>query len=269
MNPKNDEPMALAVTRELIEEFLSAQAERGLSEGTIAPYRRHLSRLYEKLPPDRKEIGADTIREIRQKLRTEGYSERTLNVFTTACNTLLEYCGRRELQDVSRRKTPAYIQPELTRAEYRRLLSAARVTENRRAYLLTKIFALTGISVGDLPAVTVESVEKGCVLAGGRKAVLPNSLRRELQGYARRENIRGGPIFVTQTGDLLNRSVATYMIRSLHGVARVDIEKCNPRSLGLLYRQTMSGIWDNYEVLVEQSYNRLVEREQVAYGWNE
>lgn len=59
------------------------------------------------------------------------------------------------------------VQPELTRAEYLRLLQAARALEKERAYLLVKVFALLGIRVGELPQVTVEQVKAGRLLLRG------------------------------------------------------------------------------------------------------
>ena len=54
----------------------------------------------------------------------------------------------------------AGVQPELTRKEYLRLLSAAKAANRECAYMLVKLFATTGIAVRELPRVTVEAVKQ-------------------------------------------------------------------------------------------------------------
>ena len=80
------------------------------------------------------------------------------------------------------------VQPELTRAEYLRLLQAARALEKERTYLLVKVFALLGIRLGELGQITVwRRVKTGrlpILENGGRRYVpLPGCLRGELLDY--------------------------------------------------------------------------------------
>ena len=124
-----------------------------------------------------------------------------MNIHLTAANGLLDHMGRRDLQLLGQLDVVPEIQPELTRAEYLRLLQAAKGLSRERSYLLVKVFALTGIRVGELERVTAEAVKEGRLLitADGeqRYVPLPNCLRRELLDYLDRQRIRDGPVFVT------------------------------------------------------------------------
>ena len=123
-----------------------------------------------------------------------------MNIHLTAANGLLDHKGRRDLQLLGQLDVVPEIQPELTRAEYLRLLQAAKGLSRERSYLLVKVFALTGIRVGELERVTAEAVKEGRLLitADGeqRYVPLPNCLRRELLDYLDRQRIRDGPVFV-------------------------------------------------------------------------
>ena len=167
----------------------------------------------------------------------------------------------------------AYDQPELTRNEYLRLLSAARHLNKERTYLLVKVFTTVNITVLELPRLTVEAVRGDQVefTANGVRylAAIPSCLRDELLDYARRSCITSGPIFVTRTGKPLGRTAVTAYIQSLAQTARVAPEKCNPRCLHKLYQSTMDGIEAAVRVLAEQSHERLLEQEQLLVGWQE
>lgn len=49
---------------------------------------------------------------------------------------------------------------------------------------------------------------------------------------------------------------------------RVEEEKANPRCLWKMYQETCRGLRANIAVLVEQSYQRMLEDEQESMGWN-
>ena len=74
--------------------------------------------------------------------------------------------------------------PELTRREYVRTLQTARILEDERGYVLTKLFAITGIAVLDIPSVTVETVRSGLLpIRSGKKAEIirfPTSPQEDL-----------------------------------------------------------------------------------------
>ena len=160
------------------------------------------------------------------------------------------------------------VQPELTRAEYLRLLGAAKVLERERTYLLVKLFALTGIRVGDVAGLSAWSVERGQVQGtdnSGRAygIPLPACLQEELRDYLRRTGTAAGPVFVTRNGRPLRRTQISKEIRHLSKPE----EKCNPRCLRKLYQATQEHIEANVRLLVRQAQDQLLEQEQMAIGW--
>ena len=253
---------------EQIEAFLRSLERRGRATGTIQAYRRSLTRFYQALPPD-KRVGRDTLSRWRDDLLAQGYTARTVNAALSAANSLLDFLGQRECQLVRRLAVADQAQPELDRREYLRLLSAARTQGNERAYLLVKVFAVTGLLVHGLPELTVEAVRANALAPepGGPRRPIPATLREELLAYIRRRELTGGPVFVTRSGRSLSRTAVTAAIQSLAGDAQVAPEKCNPRCLRKLCQTTLAEIEADVRRLVEQTRDQLLEQEQRLVGW--
>ena len=264
--------LGVCLTEEGIGEFLDACREKGLTEGTVEWYRRGLKRLYEELPED-KTIRHGTLGYWRERLIQQGYAPGTINSFLSSCNSFVEYAGHREYQLIGQLELEISPQPELTRAEYLRLLQTARALEKEKIYLLIKLFGSTSLTVQELPKVTVEAVETGQVsITFSRvKSVvhLPAHLQKELLGYAKRNGYLSGAIFRTRNGTPVNRAYVSTAIRRLCAEARVPEEKGNPQCLKRLYQATRSVIENNVALLVEQAMDRLLEQEQLNVGWEE
>lgn len=197
----------------------------------------------------------------------------TINSFLSVSNSYLHFAGHRECQLIGQMELKSSPQPELTRAEYLRLLQTARALGKEKIYLLIKLFGSTSLTVQELPKVTVEAVETGrvTVVFNRVKSVvrIPEPLQKELSDYARRNGYLSGPIFLTRSGAPVNRTYVSAAIRSLCADAQVPEEKGNPRCLKRLYRATLGGIENNISLLVDQAMNRLLEQEQLSVGWEE
>jgi integrase/recombinase XerD len=85
-----------------------------------------------------------------------GYMPRTVSLFRNVINRFLASLNLWRYQSVSDKfadmERP---QPELTREEYLRLLSAARGANKPRSYLLLKVFGTLGLTVQELSTLTV------------------------------------------------------------------------------------------------------------------
>lgn len=258
------------LTQESIEQFLDACQSRGRVEGTLQWYRRGLNRLYQALPED-KFIRQGALERWREELVEMEYTPGTVNMFLSIANSYLDFVGHRECQLASQLKPKSSLQPELTREEYVQLLRTAKALDKERLYLLIKLFASTGLSVQELPNVTVEAVQKGEIIHFPHKVEqrvrIPECLRKELSGYIRRNGYTSGPIFQNKDGGPLNRTYVSIAIRRLCVEARIPEEKGNPRCLKRLYQNTRSDIENNVAMLVEQALDRVLEREQRAIGW--
>lgn len=258
------------LTQESIEQFLDACQSRGRVEGTLQWYRRGLNRLYQALPED-KFIRQGALERWREELVEMEYTPGTVNMFLSIANSYLDFVGHRECQLASQLKPKSSLQPELTREEYVQLLRTAKALDKERLYLLVKLFASTGLSVQELPNVTVEAVQKGEIVHFPHKVEqrvrIPECLRKELLGYIRRNGYTSGPIFQNKDGGPLNRTYVSIAIQRLCVEARIPEEKGNPRCLKRLYQNTRSDIENNVAMLVEQALDRVLEQEQSAIGW--
>ena len=253
----------LRLTEECIASFLEELARKGRTPGTLDTYRRNIAFLYDALPED-KTLRPGTLDRWQRDLLAEGYSPRTVNTRLSVANHLVSFCGRRELQSRENLEISGERMPEITRAEYLRLLSTARQLGKERLYLLVKLFGSTDLSVGELDQLTAEALrgEAPC------PARLPSFLRQELLNYARRQGIASGPLFCTKKGSPLGRTAVTDSMKQLCRDARVSEEKANPRCLKRLWQATQDSVRAQLDTLVEQACNSLLETEQLSIGWD-
>lgn len=204
------------LTQENIDRYLEYLRSAGRVQGIIDSYRRKIGRLYQALPKDEKAIRRDTLLWWREKLAEEGCSPTGINQFIIVVNGYLEYMGARELQMVDRLKSPGEFQPELSRNEYLRLLSAARSLGREQAYLLVKVFGNSDLLVQELKNLTVEAARTGMlsIRCNYCKKIVrfPKSICRELLDCVGRVGIRSGPIFLTRNGKAIDR---TYVAQSI------------------------------------------------------
>lgn len=267
---KDTQDEGVPISPEQIAQYLASMKQAGCVAGSLQKYRRDLNALYDYLPPG-KRIGPDTLQEWREELLRKGYATRIVNACIVEANGLLQWLGAWQYRLPGQIELQNDVQPELTRNEYIRLLSAARVLGKERAYLLVKTFACVGITVQELPELTVEALNRGYLAIpsrGGREnRYIPDCLREELKAYARRACIAKGSIFATRTGKPVNRTAVAAMIQALSNDARVAPEKCNARCLRRLYLATQESIQANLAMLMEQTYNRMLETEQLIVGW--
>ena len=256
----------LTISQDKIDEYLLARKASGLSDNTIQSYRVKLNLIYNSLPADDKAIYPDSINSIVNTLHEQGYSNQALNVLLAVADGYVTYYKRPDLQSLSRMGREEQTQPEITRTEYLRLLSTAKILDKEREYLIIKVIVLTGLSVSELIAITVEDVQSGWLVSGDEKRRIPDSLKSELMQYTKRNGINSGILFRNNGDASISRTWATKMISALAKPARVDEKKCNPRCLRRLYQDTQNQLREKIQSLVDQAYERVIEREQRVSG---
>lgn len=263
-------PDGQPLTPELIEEFLAVMAEAGRTEGTLCAYRRCLNRLYEYLP-EGKTIHTGTIDAWKQDMAgSGGFIRSSIEIYCTAANMFLDWCGRADLRGITGAREKKGMRPELTRKEFHRLLYAAKQDGSETVYLMVKTFGILGNAVSELPSLTAESLKKGCVdFPHSGTVYIPSGFREELLDYAGRNGCFAGPVFVSRNGLPLDRSNIWRYIRNLSADAQVDENKCTPQCLTNMCRQTKDDIRQKAVRMEEQMYERLLEKEQNAWGWAE
>lgn len=270
---KKDDTKGIRIMPEMMAEFLESMEKKGRSKGSLESYGRALQSLYEYLTHEK--MITDQTGEIWRKwmLEEQKFSQRTVNMRISVFNSFLQYLGKRQWQVAQFSQTVHKVQPELTRAEYLRLLSAAKRSEREKSYLIIKTLGSAGIRVQELSQLTVEAVEQGSAVLSGHNGMrqrlvhIPRVLKRELAAYIAREHIKKGPIFTAEDGTPLTRTAVYHHVSSVSRDAGVDPEKANPRCLLKMYDSTRQGMEANIQILIEQSYERLLEQEQMSIGW--
>lgn len=257
---------AVKLTPEIEENFLAHLLDKGRSQTSLREYRRSLAQLRNNLPEDKTVTSATGLRWKRQ-LEEQGLSPRTVNARLSVWNSLMNYLGHRDWQVDDFARIEGDLQPELTRAEYLRMLSAAKQFHSERGYLLIMTLGGAGLRIQELPQLTAETVRRGTVCLKSQNGMtsrmlrLPEVLQRELAAFAEKEGITEGPLFVTSGGKPLDRANIWQCIKRVSRDARVPEEKANPRCLWKMYRSTQESIRTNISVLAEQAYERLLEQE--------
>ncbi len=131
---------------------------------------------------------------------------------------------------------------ELSRAEYNRLVMAAKDRNNERLALLLQTICATGIRVSELPFITVSAVQSGRAVVDckgkTRLVFLPKDLCRHLRQYCRLRGIARGVVFCTAGGKALDRSNIWRDMKTLCRCAAVAESKVFPHNLRHLFART-------------------------------
>lgn len=260
------------LTRSDIDLYLQDVASRGCKQGTLENYRRSLLNFFDWLP-EGKQVSREKVYEYQEYLMGK-YTSRTVNMKMTSINGILGFLDLREYQSTVKASVDdTAIQPELSRNEYLRMLSAAKAIGDERLYLIIKLFGTTGIAVQEFDKVTVEAVRSGTIVTfpnRNRLALrIPACVQSELLEYAKEKGVKSGPIFLTREGRPLGRTTLSNMVPHIARYAKVEENKCTPRCLQKLYAETWDTIKSNVNVMLQMTYDKLLEQEQVIYGWQD
>ena len=271
-NAQKRESSYYVLTRSDIDLYLQDVASRGCKQGTLENYRRSLLNFFDWLP-EGKRVSREKVYEYQEYLIGK-YTSRTVNMKMTAINGILGFLDLREYQSTVKASVDdTAIQPELSRNEYLRMLSAAKAIGDERLYLIIKLFGTTGIAVQEFDKVTVEAVRSGTIVTfpnRNRLALrIPACVQSELLEYAKEKGVKSGPIFLTREGRPLGRTTLSNMVPHIARYAKVEEGKCTPRCLQKLYAETWDTIKSNVNVMLQMTYDKLLEQEQVIYGWQD
>lgn len=175
----------------------------------------------------------------------ENYAPSSVNSIISSLNSFFEFYEWYALK-VKTVKIQKQIflseKKELTKAEYERLLNAAKNKKNQRLYLLMQTICSSGIRVSELRFITVEAVRAGqaTINCKGkmRVVILPKQLCKMLNKYIKEKNITKGSVFVTKNGNPLDRSNIWSDMKKLCEEAGVSKEKVFPHNLRHLFART-------------------------------
>ena len=221
------------------ERFFNDLRELERSEATCAQYRRDVLLFLSWLGPAT--LTKEAAMAYKQKLEQE-YQPVSTNAKLSALNRFFAFLGRGDLRLKLlkiQRKAYCPAESELSRGEYLRLVQTAERRKNRKLALLLQTICGTGIRVSELRYITAESVSRGeavVQLKGKTRTILlPRKLQKRLKEYLRQQKITTGPVFVTRTGQPLDRSNIWKMMKALCQEAGVDAQKVFPHNLRHLF----------------------------------
>lgn len=135
---------------------------------------------------------------------------------------------------------------ELTKAEYFRLLNAAKQKKNDRLNLILQTICGTGIRVSELEFITVEAAKAGRAMVNckgkTRVVFIVKELKKRLLQYAKEKRIATGLIFVTRTGKPVSRTNIWREMKTVCKDADVNPNKAFPHNLRHLFARTFYGL---------------------------
>lgn len=194
------------------------------------------------------EVTKMAVLEYKQEL-TEKFAPASVNAALSSLNSFFVFnewydCRVKSLR--IQKQIFAERSKELTKAEYERLLDAAKSKKNERLYYLMQTICASGIRVSELSAITIEAIRErqATIKCKGkmRVVILPKDLCKMLTKYAKEQKISSGPVFVTKKGKPLDRSTIWKMMKALCESAGVDKEKVFPHNLRHLFARTYYSI---------------------------
>lgn len=230
------------VTNEIIGSFEMYLYEEERSDNTIEKYMRDIRHFCEWLKGC--EIDKTIVIEYKRELISK-YAPASVNSMLSSLNALFVFMNWYDLKVKTlkiQRRIFTDKSKELTKAEYERLLTAAKSKNNEQLYYLMQTIASTGIRISELSAITVEAIKEGqaTINCKGklRQIFLPKALCKMLKEYINRQNIQSGSVFVTRTGKALDRSRVWKLLKGLCESANVSKDKVFPHNLRHLFART-------------------------------
>ena len=230
------------ITNKLIQNFKQYLINEEKSASTLDKYIRDITVFADWCKNT--EISKSLVLQYKQEL-IEKYAPASVNSVLSSINSFFvcnEWYDLKVKALKIQRQIFAERNKELTKAEYERLLDAAKNKKNERLYYLMQTICSSGIRVSELKSITIEAVRarKATIKCKGkmRVVILPKDLCKMLTEYAKRQKISSGPVFITKTGKPLDRSTIWKMMKSLCESAGVDREKVFPHNLRHLFART-------------------------------
>ncbi len=226
-----------------IAEFENYLTEEEKSTATIEKYMRDV-RAFSLFLGERELTKSEAI--AYKKSIVSDYAPASVNSMLVSINSFLKFIGRSDctvkLLKIQRQMF-ASEKKELTTAEYKRLLAAAK---NTRLELVIQTICETGIRVSELRYITAEAVNEGKAVVDcknkTRVIFIPSPLRKVLLAYMKRAGITAGSVFITKSGKPLNRSNIWRDMKALCERANISADKVFPHNLRHLFARTFYSI---------------------------
>lgn len=233
----------IILTKQHIAAFSHYLKDAEKSKNTIEKYLRDVTVFVAFLSSQ--ELTKKTVVDYKNKLLAESYCTSSVNSIISSINSFLSFLGLSHLKLKSvKKQREIYCSEakELTKQEYMRLVNTAKQNGNERLYLVIQTICATGIRISELQYITVEAVRSGeavVSLKGKTRTVfIASTLQKKLLRYIKVNNITAGAVFVTRTGNPLNRTNIWREMKALCVQANVAPDKVFPHNLRHLFART-------------------------------
>lgn len=234
------------ITSSLLKEFVNHLTDDEKSKATIEKYMRDIRHFTEYAAGSL--IEKALILSYKSALEQE-YAVTSANSMLAALNAFLRFAGWNDLcvkQFRVQQKIYSPEEKELTKEEYICLIQTANKKGNERLSLLIQTICGTGIRVSELQYITVDAVKKGEAVVSckgkTRTVFIVSTLQKKLLKYIKEQRIKSGIVFVTKSGNPMNRSNIWKAMKDLCEEAGVSSEKVFPHNLRHLFARTFYGI---------------------------
>ena len=234
------------LTVELINQFRNYLINEEKSQATLEKYIRDITAFMVWL--NGRTVDKATVIEYKNTI-IESYAPTSANSMLSSINSFFMYMEWYDCKVKTfkiQKQIFANKEKELTKAEYERLLKAAKKKNNEKLYLLMQTICSTGIRVSELRFITKEAVITGqaSINCKGkmRVVILPEKLCVALRRYAKEQKITSGSIFVSKNRKPLDRSNIWKLLKGLCESAGVSKDKVFPQNLRHQYARTYYSI---------------------------
>ena len=235
------------LTSEAIQNFKKYLKEEEKSKNTIEKYMRDVWEFTTYM--NGAEITKESVISYKDKLISKNYAVRSINSMLASLNSLFSFLNWMDCRVKSiklQRQIYCPEEKELTKAEYMRLVNAAKQKGNERLNLILQTICGTGIRVSELQYITVEAVKNGEAIVSlkgkTRSVFIVKELKKKLLRYAAEQGITSGAIFITRTGKPMSRTNIWREMKNLCEYAGVNPQKVFPHNLRHLFARVFYSI---------------------------
>lgn len=234
--------MERQLNKEQIRQFEAYLFSEERSAATVGKYLHDLRVFYAFM--DGKKLDKTVVLEYKSNLLNK-YAVTSANSMLAVVNAFFRYLGWCDLcvkQYKIQRSAFCSDEKELTRAEYIRLIEAAKKKGNERLNLVIQTICGSGIRVSELEYITVEAVQHGEAFVNckgkNRRIFITTELQKKLLKYIKTRNIRSGAVFVTKNGNPVSRHNIWRDMKALCKDAGVSPSKVFPHNLRHLFARS-------------------------------
>ena len=248
--------MSCVISDAVVCEYEQMLRDEDKSSGTRQMYLRIL-RTFRRWLGER-ELTHDAVLAFRASLLDAGRKASTVNTYVAALNHFLAFLGRDDCRMKAlhlQRRAFRDSSRDLSKDEYWRMVHTAQNRGFKMEALLLETLGGTGIRVSETKYITVEAAKAGkaeILLKGKVRTILiPGKLQRSLLYYARENHIAEGEIFLSHTGNPLDRKQIWAILKKMGSLAGVEQTKVFPHNLRHFFAVTFYSAYQDIVALAD------------------